>query len=143
MKLMNAITMRLGAGAVALATLATTAAWADPMDDRPSLALPPVVALQDAAGLIGSGTDALMLGAAALTGELGERVNDASVTAAVSAELANDHELSVLMIDINTANGHVLMTGNAPSASARDRATLLAQAVKGVRTVDNRLVILV
>lgn len=142
MSLFNAITMRLGAGALALASLVTTAAWADNAD-QPRLDLPPVAGLSEAASLLDTGTGLLVLGTAQLAQEVGAGVTDASVSAAITAELANDHELSVLMIDVNTSNGHVLMTGNAPSASARERATILAQAVKGVRTVDNRLLILV
>jgi osmotically-inducible protein OsmY len=61
------------------------------------------------------------------------------VTAGVKAELIKDPDLRALRIDVDTHNGKVLLTGHAPSASARDRATHLAYAVKGVASVDNRL----
>jgi len=66
---------------------------------------------------------------------------DATITAAVAAELALDKNLSALKIDIETTDGRVALRGTAPSADARDRATLLAEAVKGVRSVDNQLTV--
>ena len=74
------------------------------------------------------------------TGEaLKGAVSDASVTASIHAELARDPSLSTLKIDVDTSNGQVLLTGTAPSTAARDRATVLAQGVKGVVSVKNRL----
>lgn len=65
--------------------------------------------------------------------------SDAMITAAVNAELAKDKDLSALKIDVDTRDGRVMLQGTAPNSAARDRATLLAQAVKGVSKVENRL----
>lgn len=68
-----------------------------------------------------------------------EKVADAAVTASINAELARDPALSALKIDVDTTNGRVMLSGKAPDAAARERATALAAAVKGVTSVDNRL----
>ncbi|MBT9486183.1 MAG: BON domain-containing protein [Rubrivivax sp.] len=76
-----------------------------------------------------------------MASQAGDTVADAVITAAVAAELALDKDLSALKVDIQTTDGRVALHGTAPSADARDRATLLAEAVKGVRSVDNRLTV--
>lgn len=67
------------------------------------------------------------------------KTSDAMITAAVNAELAKDPSLSALKIDVDTRDGRVMLQGTAPSTMARDRATTLAAAVKGVSSVENRL----
>jgi hypothetical protein len=76
-----------------------------------------------------------------MANEAGDKVADATITAAVAAELALDKNLSALKIDIETTDGRVALRGTAPTPEARDRATLLAEAVKGVRSVDNQLTV--
>lgn len=71
--------------------------------------------------------------------QIGDKVADAAITAGVNAELARDPGLSALRINVDTSAGRVLLMGSAPDTAARDRATRLAQAVKGVVSVDNRL----
>jgi len=73
--------------------------------------------------------------------EVKQDVNDATITASVNAELARDPGLSAVRIDVDTANGNVALKGTAPDAAAKDRATQLAAAVKGVNGVDNQLVV--
>ena len=70
-----------------------------------------------------------------------DKVNDATITASVNAKLAGDKELSALRINVDTIDGRVALHGSAPSAEARDRATQLASAVDGVKSVENQLVI--
>lgn len=72
---------------------------------------------------------------------VGNKVKDAAITTAVNAELARDPKLSALGIDVDTQGGRVALSGTAPDAESRERATQLAQAVDGVTTVDNRLVV--
>jgi len=66
-------------------------------------------------------------------------LNDAGITASINAALAKDSELSALKIDVDTHQGRVELKGQAPSRLARERATQLAMAVKGVVSVDNQL----
>ena len=71
--------------------------------------------------------------------KISSSVNDAAVTASINAELARDPSLSALKIDVDTTDGRVLLSGKAPDAASRERATTLAQGVKGVSSVENRL----
>ncbi|MDR6857135.1 BON domain-containing protein [Variovorax guangxiensis] len=66
-------------------------------------------------------------------------VDDATITAAVSAGLAKDPDLSATRIDVDTKGGTVMLKGPAPNAAAKTRATEIAKAVKGVGAVDNQL----
>jgi hyperosmotically inducible periplasmic protein len=76
------------------------------------------------------------MGAAAV-----DKVDDATITTKVNAALAADKDLSAVKIDVDTKNGVVTLTGPAPSADARQRATDLAKNVKGVSSVDNQLTV--
>jgi hyperosmotically inducible protein len=71
----------------------------------------------------------------------GNAVNDAVITTSVNAELAKDKKLSALKIDVDTAGGRVALHGTAPDAASKERATQLAQNVKGVVGVDNELTV--
>lgn len=77
----------------------------------------------------------------ASTESVGSKVEDATITASVNAALVKDKDLSAMKIDVDTKNGSVTLHGPAPTATARERATTLAKAVKGVNSVDNQLVI--
>ncbi|HSV52836.1 MAG TPA: BON domain-containing protein [Burkholderiaceae bacterium] len=70
-----------------------------------------------------------------------EKLDDASITASVSASLAKDPELSAIKIDVDTKDGVVNLYGPAPTMSARERATVIAKGVKGVNAVNNQLTI--
>ena len=63
----------------------------------------------------------------------------ASITAAVNAGLIKDNELSAIKINVDTKDGVVTLTGEAPNAAAKDRAADIAKAVKGVSSVNNNL----
>jgi hyperosmotically inducible protein len=71
----------------------------------------------------------------------GERIDDATITSKVNAELATDKDLSAIRIDVDTRDGVVTLSGPAPSATARERASELARSVKGVNSVNNQLTI--
>ena len=76
------------------------------------------------------------------TGEkIAEKLDDATITAEVNAGLAKDATLSALKINVDTRDGKVTLKGPAPSTDARNRATEIAKAVKGVSTVDNQLTV--
>ena len=68
-------------------------------------------------------------------------VADATITASVNAKLASDKELSALRINVDTVDGRVALRGVAPTPTAKERATQLASAVDGVRSVENQLVV--
>lgn len=66
---------------------------------------------------------------------------DVTITAKVKTALAGDDQLSALAIGVETTNKVVTLTGPAPTQTASDRATSLAQAVEGVTEVINKLVV--
>ncbi|WP_284617326.1 BON domain-containing protein [Aquabacterium humicola] len=66
-------------------------------------------------------------------------VGDAGITAGIKTALAADPSLSALKIDVDTHQGVVTLRGPAPSVEARDRATVLARAPRGVVDVRNEL----
>jgi hyperosmotically inducible periplasmic protein len=77
----------------------------------------------------------------AAANQAGDKMKDASITTKVNAELARDNDLSALKINVDTSAGRVVLRGTAPNAEARDRATLVAQRVDGVLSVDNQLTV--
>jgi hypothetical protein len=61
----------------------------------------------------------------------------ASITAAVNAGLIKDSELSAIKINVDTKDGVVTLTGEAPNQAAKDRAgriSVLARALAGTDT---------
>ncbi len=68
-----------------------------------------------------------------------DTARDAAITTQVHADLARDPELSTLKIDVDTVDGKVLLKGTAPNETAKARAASQAQAVVGVKSVDNQL----
>lgn len=71
--------------------------------------------------------------------KMANAVDDAAITTAVNAKLAQDPKLNVLKVNVDTRNGHVLLKGEAPDDQSRARATQLAMQVDGVRGVENQL----
>ena len=70
-----------------------------------------------------------------------DKVDDATITAQVSAGLAKDPDLSAVKINVDTKNGAVTLNGPAPNLAAKDRAQTIAKSIKGVTSVTNLLVI--
>jgi osmotically-inducible protein OsmY len=68
-------------------------------------------------------------------------VADTGITVAIKAKLADDEGLNVMDISVETTSGRAQLTGTAPDAAARERATQIAAAVDGVTSVDNQLTI--
>ena len=64
---------------------------------------------------------------------------DVAITAAIKGKLATDDKLSALSINVDTADGRVVLRGTAPDTAARTHATQLAKAVDGVTDVSNEL----
>ncbi|MDP3873981.1 MAG: BON domain-containing protein [Methyloversatilis sp.] len=75
------------------------------------------------------------------TAQMGDFIDDAAITAAVSARLAGDPDLSAIKIDVDTRDGKVTLSGPAPTEAARARAAELTISVKGVLGIDNQLVV--
>jgi hyperosmotically inducible periplasmic protein len=66
-------------------------------------------------------------------------MDDAQIVTKVKTALAADSDLSALKIDVDSKNGVVTLSGSAPDATAKDRATEIAKNVKDVKSVENQL----
>jgi hypothetical protein len=73
------------------------------------------------------------------TDAVANKSRDMAITAEVNARLARDPELSALAINVDTADGRVVLRGSAPDLAARGRAAQLASGIDGVVSVNNEL----
>lgn len=71
----------------------------------------------------------------------GAMIDDAGITAKVNAALAADKDLSAIRINVDTKDGVVTLSGPAPTATAKDRASELAKGVQDVKSVNNQLTV--
>jgi hyperosmotically inducible protein len=86
----------------------------------------------------------LMALALTLTGcagnrSLGERVDDAAITAKVKTQLATDPTAKAYQINVDTANGVVQLNGFVDSQDGKQAAERVARSVDGVTRVRNNL----
>lgn len=72
---------------------------------------------------------------------LGEKIDDASITAQVKASLLTHRSTSALKTKVETANGVVTVSGIAKNAAEKDLVTKLVADVKGVLRVVNNMTI--
>lgn len=72
---------------------------------------------------------------------VGEKIDDASITAQVKTALLLHRSTSALNTNVETKRGVVTLYGKARNANEKDLATKLASDVKGVNSVKNRMVI--
>ncbi len=68
-------------------------------------------------------------------------IPDADIKSAVATELKRDKKVDQAGIGIGVNAGVVSLTGTVDNLLSRDRSTRIAEAVRGVRAVSNRLVI--
>ena len=82
----------------------------------------------------------LLSGCASMTGRTaGEIVDDSVITTTINAKIVEDPQLSYLKINVNSTEGHVVLTGFVPNKDAEERLIKLAQGVKGVQSVKSEL----
>ena len=77
------------------------------------------------------------------TGDVQQISSDAAITTRLERRLANDPNLSELPINVTTRGGRVALRGTAPNPVFKARATLLAEVIPGVVSVDNNIIVLV
>lgn len=68
--------------------------------------------------------------------------SDLAITAQVNAALGADDQLKATQINVDTRDGQVTLSGQAPDADTRERAATLATGVQGVKLVNNQLVVM-
>ncbi len=72
---------------------------------------------------------------------LGEKIDDASITAQIKMALLAHHSTSAFKTGVETNDGIVTLSGKATSAAAKDMATKVANDVHGVMKVINNMAI--
>ena len=72
---------------------------------------------------------------------VGSYVDDAGITTAVKAKMAEDKSVSAAAISVETLNGTVQLSGFAKSQAEKDRAESIARTTKHVREVRNSIVV--
>lgn len=72
---------------------------------------------------------------------VGSYVDDAGVTTAVKAKMAEDKSVSATSISVETLNGTVQLSGFAKSEAEKARAGEIARTTKHVREVRNSIVV--
>jgi len=70
-----------------------------------------------------------------------EAIDDATITTKVKAAILAEPGLKTLQISVETVNGIVTLSGSVDSDANSEQAKTLANAVSGVRAVDNKLVV--
>jgi hyperosmotically inducible periplasmic protein len=73
--------------------------------------------------------------------DLGDKIDDGSITAQIKSELFVNRSTSGLKTKIDTHNGHVLVTGEAASEAEKELVTKIARNVRGVMSVNNRMTV--
>lgn len=72
---------------------------------------------------------------------VGSYVDDAAITTAVKAKMAENKSVSATSISVETLNGTVQLSGFAKSQKEKDMAAELARTAKNVRDVRNNIVV--
>lgn len=72
---------------------------------------------------------------------VGSYMDDAGITAAVKAKMAEDKTVSATAISVETLNGTVQLSGFAKSEAEKARAAEIARSTKHVREVRNSIVV--
>jgi osmotically-inducible protein OsmY len=71
----------------------------------------------------------------------GEYLDDSVLTTKVKTSILGDSKLKLLQINVKTYKGIVQLSGFVDSKSAADRAVELARTVRGVKSVNNSLIV--
>lgn len=72
---------------------------------------------------------------------VGEYIDDATITTKVKAKLVESKAVDAAIINVDTLNGEVMLSGFAKSTEERTTAEALARDVKGVKAVKNQIVV--
>lgn len=68
-----------------------------------------------------------------------ENIDDNDIALAVWNALQDEHEVNYRLINVKTTDGQVELTGSVDSLFAKKRAGKIAESIKGVCSVENRL----
>lgn len=73
--------------------------------------------------------------------DMGDKIDDASITAQVKGSLAVSRSASAIRTEVTTREGVVTLRGEAKSAAEKELAGRIAKDVRGVRDVNNEIVV--
>ena len=101
-------------------------------------------------GISLSGCHAVLLGSAAVAGyevtkderSTSDVASDARIVADIKQKLLRDKTISGWDVNVDSFKGEVTLHGNVSSQSAKERALLIAQSVKGVTKINSKLIII-
>jgi len=69
------------------------------------------------------------------------QVDDALLTARIKARMTADGRISPTRVDVDTLNGNVTLSGEAPTQEEKSAAEEVARKVEGVRGVSNQIIV--
>ena len=101
-------------------------------------------------GLSLSGCHAVLLGSAAVAGyevakderSASEVATDTRIVADIKQKLLRDNAISGWDVNVDSHKGEVTLHGNVSSQTAKERALLIAQSIKGVSKITSKLIII-
>ena len=127
----SSVALLLTLGACDRAGPDTTAQRSDSAESRPA----------NVGARVGAAVDNAADKTRAMGASAADKVDDAVITTKVKAAIAADKDLSAIKVDVDTQNGVATLSGPAPTAAAKERASAIARNVKGVNSVNNQLTI--
>lgn len=72
---------------------------------------------------------------------VGTQIDDAVVSAKVTAALLSNDEVKGFDIKVATRKGEVMLSGFVDNQNQKDRSAIIAQGVEGVKSIDNKLML--
>jgi osmotically-inducible protein OsmY len=96
---------------------------------------------RDVEGVKGVNNEMILTNTANKTQTVGQKIDDASITAQVKLSLLYHRSTSAINTKVETNNGDVTLYGKAGSAAEKNLVTKFASDVNGVNSVYNRMII--
>mgnify|MGYP006174854683 FL=1 len=101
-------------------------------------------------GISLSGCHAVLLGSAAVAGyevtkderSTSDVASDTRIVADIKQKLLRDKTISGWDVNVDSFKGEVTLHGNVSSQTAKERALLITQSVKGVTKINSKLIII-
>jgi osmotically-inducible protein OsmY len=103
---------------------------------RASLGVIAIIALPTSVVLLTSGC-----ASTATSESTGEYIDDSAITAKVKTALLSDKTVSGMAVKVVTFKGVVQLSGFVDSETERQQAEMLASAVSGVKSVENKITV--
>jgi hyperosmotically inducible protein len=91
------------------------------------------------AGTAGGSAESPPAGASGTAASAGRAIDDSVITTKLKTALLTDSILKGADISVETRNGEVVLTGSVLNPAQKDHAAKIAQAINGVKGVNNKL----